>query len=128
MSPFRNVIDEIFALKQKYKDENNDVMQLLVKLIMNSLDGENIREDIEERFARTSEYWMMTEYDERVRDYWKILHGEVFVKMEDDKGLEYQVKKLINMPLHLGSFVLSISKRIMSNFIQAFNGFFTNGV
>ena len=72
VSPFRKIIDKLFALRQKYKDENNDVMQLLVKLLMNSLYGENIRKDIEEKFACKSEAWMLTEYDERVKDYWKI--------------------------------------------------------
>ena len=72
LSPFRNVIDKLFALRQIYKDERNDVMHLLVKLLMNSLYGENIRKDIEEKFACKSEAWMMTEYDERVKDYWKI--------------------------------------------------------
>ena len=37
VSPFKNVIDNIFELRQKYKAENNDVNQLWVKLIMNSL-------------------------------------------------------------------------------------------
>ena len=55
VSPFRNVIDKLFALRQKYKDEKNDVMQLLVKLQMNSLYRENIRKDIEESFACKSE-------------------------------------------------------------------------
>ena len=32
------------------------------------------------------------------------------------------------MPLHLGAFVLSNSKRIMNNFIHAINGFYTNVV
>ena len=32
------------------------------------------------------------------------------------------------MPLHLGAFVLSKSKRIMNNFIHAINGFYTNDV
>ena len=32
------------------------------------------------------------------------------------------------MPLHLGAFVLSNSKRIMNNFIHAINGFYTNDV
>ena len=68
VSLFRKVIDKLFALRQKYKDENNDVMQLLGKLLMNSLFGENIRKDIEEKFACKSEAWMMTEYDERVED------------------------------------------------------------
>ena len=32
------------------------------------------------------------------------------------------------MPLHLGAFVSSNSKRIMNNFIHAINGFYTNDV
>ena len=128
VSPFRKVIDKLFALRQKYKDEGNDFMQLLVKLLMNSLYGENIRKDIEEKFACKSEYWMQTEYDERVKDYWKISGINYIVKMIDDKGLEDEVKKLNTMPLHLGAFVLSNSKRIMNNFIHAINGFYTNDV
>ena len=31
VSPFRKLIDKLFALRQKYKDEGNEVMQLLVK-------------------------------------------------------------------------------------------------
>ena len=37
VSPFRKVIGNLFALRQKYKDEGNDLMQNLVKLLMNSL-------------------------------------------------------------------------------------------
>ena len=106
VSPFRKVIDILFKLRQKYKDEGNDVMQLLVKLLMNSLYGEQIRKDIEERLACKSEMWMETEYDERVKDYWKISNFNYIVKMIDDKGLEDEVKKINTMPLHLGSFVL----------------------
>ena len=69
VSPFRNVIDKIFALRQKYKDEGNDVMQLFVKILMNALYGENIRKDIDEKFACKSEAWMMSEFDERVKNY-----------------------------------------------------------
>ena len=36
-------------------------MQLLVKLIMNSLYGEQIRKDIEESLACKSEAWMTSE-------------------------------------------------------------------
>ena len=109
ISPFRKVFDKLFALRQKYKDENNNVMQLLVKLLMNSFFGENIRKDIEEKFACKSEAWMMTEYDERVRDYWKISDFNYIVKMIDDARLEDEIKKLNTMPLHLGAFVLSNS-------------------
>ena len=103
-------------------------MQLLVKLLMNSLYGENVRKDIEEKFACKSEAWMMSEYDERVKDYRKISGNNFIVKMIDNKGLEDEAKKLNTMPLHLGAFVLSNSKRIMNNFAYAINGFYTNDV
>ena len=125
VSPFRIDIDKLFALRQKYKDENKEVMQLLVKLLMNASYGEQIRKDIEEKFAFKSKAWMMTEYDERVRDYWKTSSLNYIVKMIDDAGLEDEVKKLKFMPLHSGAFVLSNSKRIMNNFIHAINGFYT---
>ena len=48
--------------------------------------------------------------------------------MIDDAGLEDEVKKLNTMPLHLGAFVLSNSKRLMNNFIHAINGFYTKDV
>ena len=63
-SPVGNVIDILFALRQKYKDENNEVMQLKVKLLLNSVHGEQIRRDIEKNLACKSEYSMFSEYDE----------------------------------------------------------------
>ena len=39
VSPIRKTIDKLFALRQKYNDENNEVMQLLVKLLMNVFMG-----------------------------------------------------------------------------------------
>ena len=63
VSPFKKVIE----LRQKNKNENKDVMQLLVKSNMNSLYGEQLRKAIEEEsYQCKSEIWMMTEYDERV--------------------------------------------------------------
>ena len=44
--------------------------------------------------------------------------------MIDDAGLDDEVKKLYTMPLHLGAFVLSNSKRFLNNFMHAINGFF----
>ena len=46
---------------------------------------------------------MLSESDERVKDYWKLSGINYIVKMIDDKGLEDEVKKLNTMPLHLGA-------------------------
>ena len=72
INPFEKVITKLLAWRQKYKEEDNDVMQLLVKLIMNALYGEFLPKDITERYQCKSEMWMQTEYDERVLDYQKV--------------------------------------------------------
>ena len=118
----------MFALRQKYKEENNDVMQFLVKLIMNALYGELLRKDITEKYHCKSEMWMQTEYDERVLDYQKNEYGNYIVKMKDDEGLEDEVKKANTLPLQLAVFILSNSKRIMKNFIHAIDGIYSNDV
>ena len=71
---------------------------------------------------------MLSEYEEGVKDYWRISLGKYVVKMIDDRGLEDEVRNLNTMPLHLGAFLLSNSKRTVNNFIHAINGFHTNGV
>ena len=103
-------------------------MQLLVKLIMNSSYGEQRRKGIEGSYQCKSEMRMMTDYDEKVLDYQKINHGKNVVKMRDDERLQDEVKNVNTMPLHLGAFVLSNSKRIKNNFIHAIGGFYTNNV
>ena len=87
-------------------------MHLLVTLLMNSSFGKQITKDIAESFACKSEAWMMSEYDEIVKDYWKISRENYIVKTIDDVGLEDDVKKLNTMPLHLGAFVLVIVKEL----------------
>ena len=44
--------------------------------------------------------------------------------MVENGELEDEVKKLNTMPLHLGSFLLSDTERIMKNFIHAINGYY----
>ena len=41
-------------------------MQSLVKLIMNNINGVQIRKDIDESYRCKSQHWMETEYDDNV--------------------------------------------------------------
>ena len=68
-----------------------EVMQLLAEILRNSLYGEEIGKNIEEKIACKSEYWMICEYEERVEDYWKVSLINYIVKMIDDAGLEDEI-------------------------------------
>ena len=124
----KKIIDELFALRQKYEDEGDEVMQLLVKLIMNALYGEFLRNEILESYKCKSELWMMAEYDGRTIDYEQITNGNYIVKLKDDEGLQDEVKKVNTLSLQVAVFILSNSKRIMNNFIHAIDGFHSNDV
>ena len=54
---------------------------------------------------------MMSENDERVKDYWKISRGKYIVRMIDDAGLENEVRKLYTIPLHLGHLYYHIANK-----------------
>ena len=128
ISPFRKVVENFFALRQQYKHEKNDLMQGLVKLILNSLYGVQIRKDINESYYCKSETWMKTEFDENVLDYWKLPNGIYFGKMKKDDGLDDDCDIKKTLPAVLGAFILSNSKRIMNNFIREINGFYNNNI
>ena len=128
VSPFRKVIEKIFALRQKYKGEHNDLMEGSVKLTMNSLYGVQIRKDIDQSYKCKSQHWMETEYDENVLDYWRLPNGNYIVKLKKDDGLEEDNDVKNTLPSHLGAFILSNSKRIMNNFIREINGFYNNSI
>ena len=114
-SAFRKVIEKLFALRQKYKDEHNDVMQKLVKLIMNSLYGVQICKDIDQSYKCKPQHWMETEYDENVLDYWKLPNGNYIVKLKKDDGLEEDNDIKNTIPSRLGAFILSNNERNMKN-------------
>ena len=78
----------MFAFRQKYQDEHNDLMQRLVKLIMNSLRGVQIRKDIDQSYKCKSQHWMETENDDIVLDYWRLPNGNFMVELKKDEGLD----------------------------------------
>ena len=110
------------------KTKKKDLMQGLVKLIMNSLYGVQIRKDINESYYCKSENWMKTEFDENVLDYWKLPHGNYIVKMKKDDGLDDDCDIKNTPPAVLGAFISSNGKRYMNNFIREINGFYKNSI
>ena len=86
ISPFRKVLEKLIAFRQNYKDEKNELMQELVKLIMNSFSEFQIRRDFNESYYCKSEKWMKTEFDENVLDFGKLPKGNYIVKMKKDDG------------------------------------------
>ena len=128
ISPFTKVIEKLFALRKKYEDEENDLMQGLVKLIMNSLYGVQLRRDIRESYYCKSEIWMETEFDENVLDYWRLPNENYIVKMKNDDGLVDDCDNKNTLPSVLGAFILGNSGRIMTKFIREINGFYNNNI
>ena len=82
ISPFRKVLENLFALRQIYKDEHNDLMQDLVKLFMNSLYVVQIRKNIDDFYRCQSQYWTQTEYDDKMLESWSLSNGYFLVEFK----------------------------------------------
>jgi hypothetical protein len=108
----------------KYKKEENDVMQTLVKLMLNSLYGKTIQKDINKEVHIWSEATLREKFDERVVDYSRLPCGKYIVELKEEDGVDVEEDKKGFTPSHLGVFILSYSKRIMNNFIRAIDGFY----
>ena len=93
----------MFALRQKYKNQHNHLVQGLVKLIMNSLYGIQIRRDIDESYKCKSEHWLQIEYDENALEYWKLPNGIYIRKIKKDDGLDGDNDMKNTFPTHLGA-------------------------
>ena len=83
---FTIVLEKLFALRQKYKGEGNDLMQGSVILKRNRVYGAQIRKDIAEIYECISDHWMQTEYDDNVIDYWRLPNENFIVKFKRDDG------------------------------------------
>ena len=82
----------MFALRQKYKEERNDLMQGLVKLIKNSLYAVQIRKDIDQSYKCKSQHRMEAEYDDNVLDYWRLPNGNYIVKLK--KMMDWKLRMI----------------------------------
>jgi hypothetical protein len=118
---FKDIVEKLYAERNRYKKEGKDALQQVIKLILNSAYGklcERIKES-ETVFYNTDQ---QTELDE------VFMKGN-FLSYTDfgNRLLVQQLKKSTNkdikMPSHLGVFVLAYARLIMNNAIASVDGF-----
>ncbi|ESP02769.1 hypothetical protein LOTGIDRAFT_156714 [Lottia gigantea] len=124
--PYRNYILILRDLRNKYKREGNIVGSNCMKLLGNSLYGKSIRKDIFTTRHLWNEATLQANFDSRVKTYEKINDTQYIVETEiEEKEITTEDSKSTRLtPSHLGSFVLTHSKKIMNNIIHVINGFY----
>ena len=63
-------------------------MQSLVKSVINSVYGVQIRKYVNDSYYCKSEQWMKTEIDENFLDFWKFPNEIYIVRLKKDDGLD----------------------------------------
>ena len=129
-NPFNRFIKRLFDQRLKYKKEENEVGSNLVKLLMNSLYGKTVQKDINTKLHVwiTQTWYSMFDPDLMINCD-KINDNQWLVEMKKEQteeapnasNKEQDATKLL--PSHIGSFILSHSKRIMNNFVHLIDGF-----
>ena len=112
----------MFALRQNYKDKGNNLVQGLIKIIMNYLHEVQNRNDFNAFYNCISEQWMQTEYDDTVLDNWKLPIGIYVVKYNEDVCLNG------GWPSHLGDFILGKSESYDEFFSAEINNFYNDSI
>ncbi|ESO97163.1 hypothetical protein LOTGIDRAFT_174549 [Lottia gigantea] len=126
MPPYRDYILILRDLRNKYKREGNIVGSNCMKLLGNSLYGKSIQKDITTSRHLWSEATLKANFDSHVKSYPKVNETQYFIEInEEEKEFDCTPPKSTRLtPSHLGSFVLSHSKKIMNNFIHVIDGFY----
>ena len=86
----------MFASRQKYEDERSELLREIIKLILNSLFGAQIRKEINESYKWKSQHWMQTKYDDILLDFWKIPNENYIVEKYDglDGNIDVKTRRL----------------------------------
>ena len=114
--------------RNKYKEGNKTFLQTLIKKVSNAVYGGCIRKDIEESYKCVTQTWMKNEYDESVIEWFPLKNGNFMVKTKNIERVDDEriSKKFNSQPCHLGSLILSHSKRLMNDVTLALDGFKIN--
>jgi hypothetical protein len=106
----RNVVEGLFNLRLKYKNEGNPTQEI-IKLLLNSIYGKTILKPIETNVKlidkKLSDKYIYRNYNS-IDKYEEVFNSK-FVKIDEIKN----INKHYNL-VHLGCNILSMSKRIMN--------------
>ena len=99
-----------------YKKEEKGLLQSLVKKLASSLYGGNFRRDVNDQFKCVTDNWMNENYDDRVKDCWRLRNINLAVELEDDSGVDDRdiAKLSIQIPCHPGSYIFGHFKRLLN--------------
>ena len=129
-NPFTEYVHDLIEKRNQYKKQGKNILQLMCKDTVNGGYGSCIRQDITENYKSVSENWMITGYDDRVKNYIPLENGNYMVNIVDheafvDNGIS---KKINSQPFQFGSTILSHSKRLMNDVILTLDGFKNNKI
>jgi hypothetical protein len=106
----RNVVEGLFKLRLKYKNEGNPTQEI-IKLLLNSVYGKTILKPIETNVKlidkKLSDKYIYRNYN--LIDKYEEVFNSKFVKIDEIKN----INKHYNL-VHLGCNILSMLKRIMN--------------
>ncbi|ESP02397.1 hypothetical protein LOTGIDRAFT_172055 [Lottia gigantea] len=122
---YRDNILILKELRNKYKKEGDLVASNCMKLLGNSLYGKSIQRDRNTSLHLWNEETFRLNYDKHVKKYDKLNETQYIVEINDEEKEFVPPKDFTRLtPTHLGTFILSHSKKIMNNFIHVIDGFY----
>ena len=124
-NPYTELVTDMVEKRVLFKSQGKGLLQNLPKKIVLSVYVGNFRIDLNEEYKCVTETWMRENFDDVVKEWFRLKYDNLIVKLEDDKGVDdYDKAKSKNtMPSHFGSYFLLHSKRLMNDVFNQIGGF-----
>ena len=87
-NPFENFILDMTAKRNKYKKRKKNILQNQTKKVSNAVYGYTIKSDVENVYKCVSSYWMKTQYDDRVIEWFPLKDEKKMVRIIDHEGVD----------------------------------------
>ena len=126
--PYTEFVNDMVAKRDLYKTQDKDLLQTLAQKIADSIYGGNRRRDVLDQYKCVPKNWLKENSVSILKEWWPMKNDKLLDKLENDADIDDQdIAKTINqMPCHLGSYILSYSKRRLDVVSREIDGFYSN--
>src|SRR5579885_1445130 len=116
---FTNYINKFYELKNKAEKEKNPVIKGIAKLLMNSLYGKMLQKAIYKEIEIVNNMYDLHKFYDKHDDIEYIPFDDNKIMVTGELNNEFDKENKISKPCHIGTFILSYSRRIMLRYIEA---------
>ena len=90
-NPYTEFVTDMFEKRDLIKSQGKDLLQNLADSIGLSINGGDIRKDINEYYKCVTETWMRASFDDKIKDQFPLKIGKLIENLKTMKELTFMI-------------------------------------